>query len=72
MSAGLLSGNCRGIGPHHALRGESPGVLRQEAMGSLGVAMGPSGNLLCCLREVKSPFELQGALRDSSPVTEGE
>ena len=34
--------------------------LWREAWGSSLVVMATSGNLSCCLREVSSPFELQG------------
>ena len=46
--------------------------LRQEACGSSRVVMGTSGNLSCCLREVKSPFELPGGAWDCSRVTAGD
>ena len=43
-----------------------------EAWGSSRVTTWTSGNLLCCLRDMKSPFKLQGVLRDSSRVAAGE
>ena len=46
--------------------------LRQEAWDSSPVTTGYSGSLSCCLREVKSPFELRGGARDCSGVTAGE
>ena len=46
--------------------------LQQEALAFSQIATGTSGSLLCCLREVRTPFELQGAPRDSSLVTAGE
>ena len=70
---GFLSRCCSGEGPHLALRGESPGFLesRQDTWSSSRVATGTSGTRSCCLRKVKSPFELRGAFRDSSPVGAG-
>ena len=53
-SGELLLRHCSGKGPHLALRAGSRGVSR-VAMGNLGFL---SSNLLCCLREVKSTFEL--------------
>ena len=72
--ARLLSRHCRGKGPHLVVRGESRGFLkvRLEGWGSSWVATGTSGSLSCCLREFKSPLELWGVARDSSPVTAGE
>ena len=46
--------------------------LRWEAWGSSPGTTGKSGSLSCCLREVKSPFELQGQARECSVVTAGE
>ena len=46
--------------------------LRQEAWDSSPVTTGYSGSLSCCLREVKSPFELWGGVWDCSGVTAGE
>ena len=40
--------------------------------GSSRVATGISGTGSCCLREVRSLFELRGARRDSSQVAAGE
>ena len=34
--------------------------LRQKDWGFSRVTMGNSGSLLCCLREVQSPFECKG------------
>ena len=50
---------CRGKGPHIALRGESPGFreLRPDTWSFSRIATRTSGNLSCCLRKVKSPFE---------------
>ena len=45
--------------------------LRQETWGSSRVATGTSGTHSCCLRKVKSPFELRGASSDSSSVSAG-
>ena len=57
---GFLSRRCSGEGPHLALRGESPGFLelRQDTWSSSRVWTGTSGTRSCCLRKVKSPFEL--------------
>ena len=44
-------------------------------MGGLGSSVGTngsSGSLSCCLREVKSLFELRGQVREYSGVTAGE
>ena len=46
--------------------------LWREAWGFSSVTMGNSESLSCCLREVKSPFELQGPAPKSSRVTAGE
>ena len=46
--------------------------LRQEVWDSSLVTTGYSGSLSCCLREVKSPFELRGGARNCSGVTAGE
>ena len=46
--------------------------LRWKAWGSSPVAMVTSANLSFCLREVKSPFELQGGVRDCPPDAAGE
>ena len=40
--------------------------------GSSQVAMGISGTGSCCLREIRSLFELRGARQDSSQVAAGE
>ena len=40
--------------------------LWQEGLGSSQVVTGTSGNLSCCLREVKPPFKFLGAPWDSS------
>ena len=37
--------------------------LQREPWGSSQVRMGTSGNISCCLWEVKSPFELRGGVR---------
>ena len=42
-----------------------------EAWDSSADTPGNSGSLLFCLREVKSPFELQGGVRDFSGVLTG-
>ena len=49
----------QGIWPHLTVRGDLLVFLefRQGPWGSSGIATGTSGNLSCCLREVKSPFE---------------
>ena len=46
--------------------------LRREAWDSSAATLGNSGSLSCCLREVKSPFELRGGARDHSGVSAGE
>ena len=46
--------------------------LLREAWDSSAATLGNSGSLSCCLREVKSPFELQGGARDRSGVLTGE
>ena len=46
--------------------------LLQEALGSPLVVTGTLGNLSCCLREVRPPFALQAAPRDSSLFSAGE
>ena len=46
--------------------------LQQEAWGSSAGTTGRSGSLLCCLREVKSPFELRVRARECSEFTAGE
>ena len=46
--------------------------LRREAWDSSPSTTRNSGSLLCCLREVKSPFELRGRVRECSGVTAGE
>ena len=45
--------------------------LWQETWGSSRVVTGTSGTHLCCLRKVKSPFEMRGASRNSSSVCAG-
>ena len=42
--------------------------LRQKTWGSSRVSTGPLGTQSCFLRKVKSPCELLGAFRDTSPV----
>ena len=73
VKVGFLSRLCRGKVPHLALRGGSPGFLKlwKDTWNSSQVEMGTSGTCSCCLRKVKSPFELQGASRDSSLVGAG-
>ena len=64
---GFLS-RCRcAKGPHIGLRGEFPGVSRVST-GNLGFL---SSYDSCCLRKVKSPYELRGVFLDSSPVDAG-
>ena len=46
--------------------------FRQEAWGSSGVATGISWNLSCSIRDIKTPFELQGGAQDGSQVSAGE
>ena len=46
--------------------------LRREAWGSSRFLKVNSGNLACCLKEVKPPFKLQGGAQDASRVTAGE
>ena len=46
--------------------------LQREAWGSSQVVKGTSWTCFCCLREVRSLSMLQGARRESSPVTAGE
>ena len=59
-NVGFLSRCCSRKGPHFSLRGESPGFLelRQDTWSSSRVWTGTSGTRSCCLRKVKSPFEL--------------
>ena len=45
--------------------------LRPKVKGSSRVVTGNTGNLSCCLREVKSPFDFQGGMLDCSRVTAG-
>ena len=49
------------MGPHLTLRGNFEVFLelQHEALGFSAVATGTSGDLSCCLMEVKSPFKLQ-------------
>ena len=44
--------------------------MQQEALGSSRVVTGTSGNLSCCLREVKS-FKLRAALRIPNNLLQG-
>lgn len=44
-------------------------AMQQEDLFSSRVVMGMSGNLSCCLWEVRPPFLLHGELQDSSQVT---
>ena len=46
--------------------------LHLEASGASPIVAGTSGSLSCCLRKVKSPFELRGGTRDCYQVTTGE
>ena len=46
--------------------------LGGEVRGSFWVAMGTSGNLLCCLRGVQHPFEFRGVIRGCSQIAAGE
>ena len=46
--------------------------LRQEAWGYSQAVTGTSGNVFCCLREVKFPFELRGGAWYFSQITAGE
>ena len=46
--------------------------LRQKAWGSSKFLKVNLGNLACCLKVVKSPFELRGSAQDCSRVTAGE
>ena len=46
--------------------------LRQKAWGSSKFLQVNLGNLACCLKVVKSPFELRGSAQDCSRVTAGE
>ena len=46
--------------------------LQWKAWGSSPVVMVTSANLSFCLREVKSPFELQEGVRDCPPDAAGE
>ena len=61
---GFLSRRRCAKGPHIGLRGEFPGVSRVST-GNLGFL---SSYDSCCLRKVKSPYELRGVFLDSSPV----
>ena len=71
---GFHSSRCRGIGPHLELRGNLVVFLelQWEAWGSSAGTTRSSGSLLCCLREVKSPFELRRLARECSGVMAGE
>ena len=70
----MLSRRCRRKGPHVALTRESRGLSRVavRGLGSSAGTNGSSGSLSCCLREVKSLFELRGQVREYSGVTAGE
>ena len=70
----MLSRCCRRKEPHLALTGESHGLSRVAAggLGFLCMYHQELRSLSCCLREVKSPFELQGCARECSGVTAGE
>ena len=59
------------MGPHLTLRGDFVVFfeLWHEALDSFRVVTGTSGNLSSCLREVKSPLELQCGVRVCSPGT---
>ena len=46
--------------------------LRQEVLDSSRVGTGNSGNLSCCLIEVRPPFELREAHQDFSRVAAGD
>ena len=72
-NVGFLLRHCSGKGSHLRLRRESRGFyeLPQDTWNSSRVATGTSGTRSCCLRKVKSPFELGGASRDSSLVSAG-
>ena len=47
-------------------------ILKREALGSSQVETWTSENFSCCLREVRTPFKLQGALQDSTRVAAGD
>ena len=70
----MHSRRCRRKGPHLKLMGESRGLSR-VVVGGLGFlcnTTGRSGSLLCCLREVKSQFELRVRAQECSGFTAGE
>ena len=70
-STGFFSSHSRGIGPQFALKGESWGLSRFVG-GNFGiprVATVTSGSFSWCLWEVRNPFTLWGASRDSSGVS---
>ena len=46
--------------------------MRREAWDSFSGTPGNSGSLSCCLKEVKSPFELRGGVQDRSGISAGE
>ena len=65
---GLLSRPCR---KRRASSCDDGGIsffleFWQEVWGFSRVTMGNSGSLLCCPREVQSPFELRGGAQDCS------
>ena len=70
----MLSRCCRRKEPHLALTGESRGLSRVAAggFGSSAVTTRSSGSVACCLREVKSLFELRGQALEYSGVMAGE
>ena len=70
----MLSKRCRRKGPHLALTGDSRGLSRVAAggLGSSAVTTRSSGSVACCLREVKSLFELRGQALEYSGVMAGE
>ena len=70
---GFLWKCCSIKGPHLTWRGEFRGFCQVVAgsIGFLSRCVGTWGLSSCFLSDVRSPFELQGALLDSSRVAAG-
>ena len=70
---GFLGKRCNVKGPHVALWGEFRHfcLVVVGSLGFLSSCMGIWGTHSCFLREVRSAFELPGALRNSSSVAAG-
>ena len=73
-NSGLLSRRYRRKETHLTWTGESYGFSRlcRVSWDSSPSTTGNSGILSCCVRKIKSPFELQGQALKSSGVTEGD